>query len=194
MGATCQACGGGGEGGRNVFRGYNTDEAQPAKSRRSIESLSQESFRPVVGARTVTPEPSESGSILDRRAMFEKMSKQNANNKGKSQPKEKKKYKWQVKDPKANAITAKPSLSLGRGSASINYEPECDACSSHFHIMDDPANAYNGKGITCSNCKRTGNNELIGDEFYYQCSDCKMTDLCSKCFVTYTTYICVYIM
>ena len=69
------------------------------------------------------------------------------------------------------------------GSASINYEPECDKCGQHFHLMDDPVNAYNGKGITCSKCGKTGKNELIGDDYYYQCSDCQMTDLCSKCYV-----------
>lgn len=62
-------------------------------------------------------------------------------------------------------------------------EPQCNDCGGRFHIMNDPASQYNGNGIVCSNCKRSGAKELFGDDFFYQCGDCGMTDLCSKCHV-----------
>ena len=50
-----------------------------------------------------------------------------------------------------------------------NYEPKCGDCGAQFHIMDDPAELYNGKGITCFRCKRKDDKELLTDEFFCQC-------------------------
>ena len=75
-------------------------------------------------------------------------------------------------------ITDDKSDSVSRG-----VEPRCDDCGGTFSIVGNPSGQYNGKGITCAKCKRSGANELASDQFFYQCSDCGMTDICASCYV-----------